>query len=110
VTEYFLGRRKGRGSNRDRPEKLESPEDIGLAVQREGFFDRRSRRKAREEDDKFSLVERKVGLAVRTVTPFIAMIAAGSYSIAAAAVALGGVGGWGAWAAWKRRTGRRNDD
>jgi hypothetical protein len=108
VTEYFLGRRKRRGSNRDKPEKLESPEDIGLAVQREGVFDRRSRRKAREEDDKFSLVERKVGLAVRTVMPFVAMIIAGSSSIAAAVVALGSVGGWGVWAAWKRRTGRRD--
>jgi hypothetical protein len=110
VTEYFLGRRKRRGSNRDKPEKLESPEDIGLAVQREGFFDRRSRRKAREEEEKFSLVERKVGLAVRTVTPFIAMVVAGSYSIAAAAVALCGFGGWGVWAAWKRRTGQQDDD
>ncbi len=109
MTEYFLGRRKRRGSNRDKPEKLESSEDIGLAVQREGFFDRRSRRRAREADDKLSLVERKVGLAVRTVMPFVAMVVASSYSIAAAAVALGGVGGWGAWAAWRRRTGRGDD-
>ena len=110
MTEYFLGRRKRRGSNRDEPEKLESPEDIRLAVQREGVFDRRSRRKAREEDDKFSLFERKVGLAVKTFTPFVAMIVAGSYSMVAGAVALGGVGGCGVWAAWKRGTAPRDDD
>jgi hypothetical protein len=110
VTEYFLDRRKRRGSNRDKPEELESPEEIGLAVQREGVFDQRSRRKAREQDDHFSLVERKVGLVVRTAMSFAAMIVAGSSSIAAAVVALGGGGGWGAWAAWKRRRGGRDDD
>jgi len=109
VTEHFFGRRKRRGSNRGEPEKLESPEDIVLAGQRESLFDRRSRRKAREEDAKFSLVERKVGLAVRAAVPLVAMIVAGSYSITAAvaAGALGGVGGWGVWATWKRHTGRR---
>jgi hypothetical protein len=109
VTEYFFARRERRGSNRDEPEELESPEDIVLAVQREGLFDLRSRRKAREEDDKFSLVERKVGLAFRAVAPLVAMIVAGSYSVVAAAAALGGVGGWGVWVAWKRYTGRRDD-
>ncbi len=81
-----------------------------LASERESLFDRRSRRKAREEDDKFSLVERKVELAVRAALPFVAMFVVGSYSItaAAAAGALGGVGGWSVWVAWRRHTGRRD--
>jgi hypothetical protein len=113
VTEHFFGRRKRRGSSRGEPERLESPEDIELAEQRESLFDRRSRRKAREEDAKLSLVERKVGLVVRAAMPLIALFVAGSYSItataAAAAGALGGAGGWGVWAAWRRHTGRRDD-
>lgn len=80
-----------------------------LAAQREVLFDRRSRRKAREEDAKFSLVERKVGLAVRVAMPLVAMIVVGSSSIAVAAAvgALGG--GWNVWAAWRRRTAGRGD-
>ena len=46
MAEHFFGRRRGRGREQGEPEKLESPEDIRLAEERESLFDKRSRRNA----------------------------------------------------------------
>lgn len=64
MTDHLLGRRKRRGSRPGQTERLESAEDIALAEQRESLFDRRSRRKTREDEAKFRLIERRVWLAV----------------------------------------------
>ena len=74
VTEYFFGRQTRRGNRPDRPEKLESPEDIVLAEWREGLFDQRSRRKTREDNARFGLVERGVWLAVGVTVVMLVVI------------------------------------
>jgi hypothetical protein len=99
VTEHFFGRRKGRGSEQGEPEKLESPDDIRLAEERESLFDKRSRRNAREDDADLSLVERKVWLMIAVIAVLFSMAVAIRYPIATP-VAAGGVFG-ALRAAWK---------
>jgi len=101
VTGHFYGRREGRGSEQGEPEKLESPEDIRLAEERESLFDKRGRRNAREDNADFSLVERKVWLVVAVIAVLFSMAVAIRYPIATP-VAAGGVFG-ALRAAWKRR-------
>jgi putative FmdB family regulatory protein len=107
VTEHFFGRRKGRGSEQGEPEKLESSEDIRLAKEREGLFDTRSRRKAREDNDELSLVERKVWLTIGAIAALFAMAVALLYPIATP-IAAGGVLA-ALRAAWKRRVDQEAD-
>jgi Flp pilus assembly protein TadB len=107
VTEYLLGRQKWRGRNQDKPDRLETPEEIELAGQRESLFDRRSRRKSREDDAELSLAERKVRLVVGVAGMVFAMFLAIHHPLTMAAVA-GGIGvGGGARAVWKEHVSQR---
>lgn len=101
MAEHFFGRRRGRGREQGEPEKLESPEDIRLAEERESLFDKRSRRNAREDNADFSLVERKVWLMMAVIAVLFSMAVAIRYPIATP-VAAGGVFG-ALRAVWKRR-------
>lgn len=70
------------------------------------MFDRRSRREAREDEAKFSLLERRAWLLVGVIAATLALV---RYPFVAT-IAAGGIGvGGGAWAAWRRRTGQRGD-
>lgn len=101
---HFFGRREGRGSEQGEPERLESPEDIRLAGERESLFDRRGRRKAREDNADFSLVERKVWLMIGVIAVLFSMAVAVRYPIATPVAAGGALGAL--RAAWKKRAGQ----
>lgn len=94
--------------DRGEPDKLETKRDIDLAMHRERLFDHRSKRRTREERERFTLLERKVGLAVAVVGALVAMFVFVSYPLAVTLLA-GGLGlGGGVRAVWRRLVDRRD--
>jgi hypothetical protein len=89
-----LDAEKGEAVPRVKPEKLESYEDIVLAGQRESLFDRRSRRKAREDEAKFRLFEGRIRLLIGTSATIFTMIVAVRHpSVATGAIGCIGIAG-----------------